>query len=322
MDFTFIIRIFNQTAGKEDKDKLQQWLDENSSNKEEFKKVKAIWENASHVKPFEDIDAESDWAAIRYKITKTLQTTHKSIPLHSYIFRIAAVIFLAVGLTFGLAKILRTSEKISSHYFTYKTHENIKTYSLPDGSVITLNSNSSISISKRFNTDSRDIILKGEAFFEVQHRPSMPFRVFTGNSIVEVTGTSFSILEDTSFVRVMVLSGSVSLQSSEKPEVEAIIAQQESGYIFRDNTLQKQHEVNLNNISWKTGQLIFHKTPIKSALHDIARHFHKQLSFEASINDSLTAQFSNQPLNDILEEISIITSLSVHESDNIIIVKQ
>lgn len=322
MNFNFITRIFDQSAGKSDTDKLQQWLDEDASNKKEFETIKAIWEKTCQLKPFDDIDTEADWLVIKHRITKTLQTTHKTIPLYAYMIRIAAVIILAAGLTFGLAKILRTSDRISSHVVTYKAQEDIKAYTLPDGSVITLNLNSSISLSRKFNTDSRDVILKGEAFFEVQHQPSMPFRVFTGNSIVEVTGTRFSILEDTSFIRVMVLSGSVSLQSSEIPDVETIISQQESGFIYRDNTLQKQHEINLNNISWKTGQLIFHKTPIKSALQDIAHHFHKQLSIDANIKDSLTAQFTNQPLPDILEEIRIITSLTVQESDNIIIVKQ
>jgi len=322
MDFNFITKFFNQSTGKDEKEKLQQWLDEDSSNKAEFAKIQKIWENAGNLKVFETIDTESDWLLIKHKIAKTLQTRHKKISLYYYIVRNAAVVILAVGLTFGLTKIFKTGEKITSQYITYKTHENIGTYSLPDGSVITLNSHSSISLSKNYNINTRDIKLKGEAFFEVRHQAALPFRVFTGNSLVVVSGTRFSILEDTSFIRVMVISGSVSLQSSENPKVETIIAQQESGYIFRDNTLQKQHEINLNHISWKTGQLIFHKTPIKSALQDIAHHFHKQLSIDVNINDSITAQFTNQPLQEILEEIRIITSLSVQESDNIIVVKQ
>jgi ferric-dicitrate binding protein FerR (iron transport regulator) len=322
MDFNLITKIFNQSAGNDDQEKLQQWIDEDSSHKRELEKIKTLWEESCKLKPFTEIDAESDWLVVERKISRSLLTRHKSIPLYSYIIRIAAIVILAVGLTFGLTKILKTSVKISSHLITYQTNENVKTYRLPDGSVVTLNINSSISLDRKFNSDSRDIILKGEAFFEVQHQPLIPFRVFTGNSIVEVTGTRFSILEDTSFIRVMVLSGSVSLQSSENPKVETIIAQQESGYIFPDNTLKKQSEINLNNISWKTGQLIFHKTPIKSALQDIAHHFHKQLSIDENLKDSLTAQFTNQPLQDILEEIRIITSLSVQESDNIIVVKQ
>src|SRR5690606_18082388 len=64
---------------------------------------------------------------------------------------------------------------------------------LPDGSKVTLNSNSSISYTEGFTESTREIKLKGEAFFQVTKDPARPFIVHTGNIATTALGTSFNI---------------------------------------------------------------------------------------------------------------------------------
>ena len=321
MNFRRVSRTLDPSARKEDKEKLSRWSGVNASRRDELDTISSLWEESRQCVVFEGIDTEADWGKVRQKLGTPLETRHKVIPFRKYLIRIAAAVLFAAGLSLALVMILRHDGKNPSYYLSFESLGQVKSVQLPDGSVVTLNKNSSLWHNRDFNRESRDIILQGEAYFEVEHNPQLPFRVFTGNSLVEVTGTRFSICEDTSFVRVLVLSGSVSFQLADNPKIATTVSKDESGYIFRDNTLEKQQQVNINNISWKTGQLVFHKTPVVYALQDIAHHFNKELSVEASLNDSLTAQFTEQSLEDILEELQLITSLSIHQTDNVIVVK-
>lgn len=322
MDFDLLSKYFDLSASKEDREELHRWMKEKPSRQTEVEKLQAVWNESAHIRPFEDIDAEADWAIVRQRIGSPYKLRHKAVPFRSYMIRIAAIVLLAFGLSFGLFKIFNTVTRHSADYASVESMGQVKSVELPDGSVVTLNINSSLRYNQSFNHESRDIILQGEAYFEAEHNPELPFRVFTGNSVVEVTGTSFSIFEDTAYVRVLVLSGSVSFQSSENPAIATIVSKDESGFMFRDNTLEKHHQLNLNNLSWKTGQLVFHKTPVETALQDIAHHFHKELYIEAPLCDSLTAQFTEQTLDDILEELRLLTSLTINQAENIIVVKQ
>lgn len=76
---------------------------------------------------------------------------------------------------------------------------------LLDGSTVQLAPGSRISYNHQLDTTStRDIYLYGEAFFEVEKDPLRPFRVFTGEVVTKVLGTSFSIRSFTNDKNVLV----------------------------------------------------------------------------------------------------------------------
>lgn len=64
---------------------------------------------------------------------------------------------------------------------------------LPDGSVVTLKEGSTLTYTKRYGKDTREVTLTGEAFFHVAHNPFTPFKVRTGKLVTTVLGTAFNI---------------------------------------------------------------------------------------------------------------------------------
>jgi len=64
---------------------------------------------------------------------------------------------------------------------------------LSDSSVVYLGADSKLRYPERFSSESREIFLSGEAFFEVTKNPKRPFMVHTGNVQTKVLGTSFKI---------------------------------------------------------------------------------------------------------------------------------
>lgn len=83
---------------------------------------------------------------------------------------------------------------------------------LPDGSTVTLSKGSRISYSKRLTMDpTRNVYLKGEAFFNVMKDKKHPFLVYTGGLVTRVVGTSFKISSHGADVSVAVKTGKVAV---------------------------------------------------------------------------------------------------------------
>lgn len=64
---------------------------------------------------------------------------------------------------------------------------------LPDGSTVLLNEGSKLDFGNDFNTGSRQVVLTGEAYFDIKHDERRPFVVHTGKVYTTVLGTAFNI---------------------------------------------------------------------------------------------------------------------------------
>lgn len=64
---------------------------------------------------------------------------------------------------------------------------------LADGSVVWMNSESSLRFPEKFSSDKREVYLDGEAYFQVTKDSNRPFYVRTKNYDVRVLGTTFNV---------------------------------------------------------------------------------------------------------------------------------
>ncbi len=64
---------------------------------------------------------------------------------------------------------------------------------LPDGSMVWLNSESSLRFPVKFSSDNRTVYLEGEAFFDVERDEKAPFYVYSGEKVIRVLGTRFNV---------------------------------------------------------------------------------------------------------------------------------
>ena len=73
---------------------------------------------------------------------------------------------------------------------------------LEDGSVVYLSEHTSLKYPDHFASDKREVVLQGNAFFEIKKQPERPFFIETDIAKIEVTGTSFSVInnENSSFL--------------------------------------------------------------------------------------------------------------------------
>jgi ferric-dicitrate binding protein FerR (iron transport regulator) len=64
---------------------------------------------------------------------------------------------------------------------------------LPDGTVVWLNAGSKLTYKNDFNQHTREVVLEGEAYFNVKRNTGKPFIVHTGGVNIKVLGTIFNV---------------------------------------------------------------------------------------------------------------------------------
>ncbi|WP_449436583.1 FecR family protein [Pedobacter steynii] len=68
-----------------------------------------------------------------------------------------------------------------------------KQITLGDGTIVWLNSLSSLTLKNGFNDKTREVELTGEAYFDVAHKADKPFKVHTDQFDINVLGTAFNV---------------------------------------------------------------------------------------------------------------------------------
>ncbi len=124
-------------------------------------------------------------------LTKERVPHYPSIPWGRIFLAAASLMALAFGIWYIGARTGRPEiAEISTGY------GEVKNILLPDSSVVVLNANSSLRMPQQWtDKDSRQVWLEGEAYFQVQKKPStvQKFVVHTSQVDIEVLGTKFDV---------------------------------------------------------------------------------------------------------------------------------
>lgn len=140
----------------------------------------------------------------------------------------------------------------------------LQKYELPDGSIVTLNANSTVKISDDWNDKKdREVWLKGEAFFKVRKTTAKNrFIVHTNDLDVIVTGTQFNVINRGNKTSVLLTEGSVTILAKDGKK----IMMKPGDFVEFDNNVLQQKEVNPENVTaWTDRKMVFDFTPMEKA---------------------------------------------------------
>jgi ferric-dicitrate binding protein FerR (iron transport regulator) len=319
-DFEKIMTISSdKTADQE----IQDLIVQNFRRSEDIRLMQDICKLSSDSFIFSRISAQDDWELIRTRLGLSSSRDYRKIAWPAYFIRIAALILLVFGLSYGLFKLMNRSKESLTGFSSFISGNHCKEITLPDGSEVALNAGSKLIYRNDFGQSGRDVILEGEAFFHVVYDSSRHFRVFVDHTVVDVTGTKFSIREENGQVKVSVFSGSVLFAAEEESKAKVRLEANHSAlFLPNSESILVKEGIPPNMISWKTGALLFEETPIDSALQDIAWHFRKELIFESNTSETITAEFKNQSLVDILSELKLVAGLRIDTTSSALIVRR
>ncbi|WP_121812054.1 FecR family protein [Mucilaginibacter kameinonensis] len=177
---------------------------------------------------------------------------------------------------------------------------------LPDGTMVWLNSSSSLSYPVAFTGADRSVTLTGEAYFEVTKNKHLPFIVHANGADVKVLGTHFNVTayEDEKDIKATLLEGSVSL-SNNKTSTLLIPGQQ--GIAGPDQQITTK-TVNVNQvIAWKTGYFIFRDDDIQSIMRKISRWYDVEVEYQGNITRKTFGGIysMNKDINELLKGLEL-----------------
>lgn len=162
------------------------------------------------------------------------------------------------------------------------TFGQMKTLTLSDGSVVTLNANSKLHYPAKWNTDHiREVWIEGEAFFKVNHlhksgmiKPSDRFIVHAEKLNVEVLGTSFNVNNRRGQVRVALVTGRVGInvKGSASPQVR-LLPGDLAEYLGNRQPIVKKRVSAIDYVLWKSGKMRFDNTSLSEILQLIEDNY-------------------------------------------------
>lgn len=167
---------------------------------------------------------------------------------------------------------------------------------LPDGTIVYLNSESRLTYTPEFNDKMREVTLEGEAFFDVTPDKRKPFVVKTSVFDVEVLGTSFnvSVYEDDNVVETALVEGKVKLtmnRSASKP----VYLTPSQKFVYARNERRGQISImeEDSELAWRQGILVFNDEPLEEVFKKIERWYGVTIHYDKHtlVNDNFTGQF-------------------------------
>ena len=180
---------------------------------------------------------------------------------------------------------------------------------LPDGSTVYMNSNSSISYSKNFKSNKREIKLTGEAFFEVAKDSLKPFVVISDDLLITALGTSFNVkaLADEQNISISLLTGKVAVQKKNTIESALLLNPNEAALLNREDGALQRKEFNYEeDILWTKGILYLKQIPITEAFLKLELWYGVTFEIENLPKKTLlvTGTFDNEYLENVLQSLS------------------
>lgn len=329
----------------------ENWLKNNPEKSKDLTEARNILLNLS-IKDYKLTSEERDeiWNGIQEKCdtddvntaeTKVIPISAQSILKRSETakkpdfqwLRIAAIfLVLVVGASVFL-KINNSSVEVSENgveTMTEKVTElGVKSQiTLSDGTMVILNAGSKLRYLPNFTSESRDVYLEGEAYFDVAKDSKRPFNVHSGDLVTTAIGTEFNVNEyqdENEGVSIALIEGKVEVRHfNNKPTDRSILLLPGDMATFhrRDEKIIISKFDAKEETAWKEGSLYFVNANEPQVFKRIERWYGVDIILENASEKKwdYSAEFRNQNIHQVLTSLSFTMSFEYRiENSNVYI---
>lgn len=194
---------------------------------------------------------------------------------------------------------------------------------LADGTKVWLNAMSTLEVSSHYGgKGKRQVRLVGEAYFEVARNVERPFLVRTGETTVQVLGTSFNVQARPKRKRVeaTLVEGSVRVQNERD---RMILSPGEQAYAVFDKPGIRKRRVDINQVlSWKNGYFNFINSSMDEILEELAEWYDiEYIEWNKVSKERFTLSLARtRSLAELLNKIELISAVKFTIKERRIIV--
>ncbi len=305
-----ILKELEEELSSHEKTELKSWLRE-PENQLLYEEQKKLWNLMDELHRMKKISMTKALKKVEGKLFGRL-----SFNFLKRLERVAAILFIPLLLaSIWLFGIQRGAEFSGLQYNTVQVPLGMRSsITLPDGTLVSLNSGSSLKYPVAFTGKTRNVELAGEAFFDVTKNKNKPFIVSASDIDIKVLGTAFNCCaypEDQN-IETALVRGSIEI-TKEKDERHKLCVKpgEVATYSKTDRTIEK-NKVNLDKfISWKSGKLIFRDDSMATVLEKLGRWYNVefQVKDKEILSYEYSATFSEESLDQVLKILTLSSSI-------------
>ena len=241
----------------------------------------------------------------------------------SVLWKAAAIIILIIGI---ITIFYRYNNK--SELLVFSTgYGKIDTLTLPDNSVVILNSNSKVRYYNKWNDNKpRELWIEGEAFFNIKHINNSPeikqherFIVHVKNAGIEVLGTQFNVRERRDKTEIVLQQGSIKVTFKTGTEPDILL---QPGQIVTIGA-HKQTAISTTTTpeaytAWKNKKLILTNATLKDIAEYMEDNFGKRIILTDPVlkNRRIEGTFKLDNIDDALLFLSKALNLDIVQQDS------
>ncbi len=336
----WIARLSNDDTDPQIHVQFADWLDSDEDNRRCYDEMERLWLDLGCVKYYNDEQPLPNEQFLPADTTQTQQQlamisassandkpAEDSQPAKSSRFggTVASIAVIGMMLVGVLSIAFNYQSSPVSEPIAYRTNiGQQQTITLEDRSVVTLNTNTRLSVS--FTETSRNITLEsGEAHFEVSKNPARPFLVSVPGATVKAVGTAFNIQVGMQETAVTVTEGKIlvtELNNSAARAESTFATEKQRVTINPSEGLDKVELESLTDtLSWQDLKYIAKDTSLAEVVAQLNRYSSKKIK----IGDPSIAYLPisgvlrlDQPLA-TLEGIEATLNLDSKHKDNLIL---
>jgi transmembrane sensor len=275
----------------------QQWLAEHPDQQADAQQAYVLLQDLAHARP------QPVPVGLKEQELQRFQQARRALPtvaprlrsqrrLRRVVLALASLVLLA-GL--GWWQWPATPNGATTRYATSQGQQ--RTLTLPDGSVVTLNGNSTLTTAATWTAETpREVWLTGEGYFRVTHRATQPvadinaapgatkFVVHAGKLTIAVLGTEFDVSNQPTSTKVVLNSGRIAVERQALLARENLLMQ--PGDLVETSaaepSLNRRHVQPALYSAWTRGHLEFHQTPVS----DIVQLLRDKYGLQVEVTDS------------------------------------
>jgi len=198
---------------------------------------------------------------------------------------------------------------------------------LPDGTIVTVASNTTFFYDSDYGKKDRVVHLEGEAYFDVAKQKSKPFIVKVKNQSIEALGTKFNVMAypSDSLLTTTLVEGSVRLTTGNNAKETVLKPNQQLTYNNIRNVIEIANVDASRFTSWTTGYYYFSQQTLKAIFYKLSHVY--GITFDVKSEDLNKKIFTGtfyrgQSVNNILEVISLSIPIKYEINDRVVIISE
>ena len=266
-----------------DKELLQKYVEGNVTVEEVETVVDWLDIDEKHVKEFMALHKLHDISVLnqpedkRGQVKRMQPTLYRRIMIE--LMRVAVIAFILMGGKY-LFDIISPIEEPVQYQTLYIPAGQRAELTLPDNTKVWLNAHSRLVYPVSFQKEKREVVLEGEAYFDVTRDESSPFIVKTKKMNIRVLGTEFNVsaYSETPELKIALLKGCVELQPTDFSRTYQMLPGEQIWY--KEGRYVASRIKDMDYFRWKEGLLCFNNQTIKEIMEKLRLYYDIQIEVD------------------------------------------